>query len=87
MSDLRDVTVDEMLLWREDIGVLARSLLGNRGCVNQKTYDEIKSRCDRVEQMKHWTDSFRHITELEISVHESVPYGVIRPRRLMKKIV
>lgn len=82
MITLRDVTVDEMFSWRENLGANSRTLLGNRAYVNQKTYETIKSRCDRVEQVKSWMDSFR-FTDLEIGIDDSIPDGVIRPRKLM----
>lgn len=85
MSDLRDVTIDELFSWREDLGVKARAILGNRACVNQITYDQIKARCDRVEQPRGMWDSFRRITDLEINVNESVPNGVVRPRKFVHR--
>jgi len=87
MTDLRDVTVDELFSWRQNTGYQALTLLDNRGCANQKTYDEIKSRCGRVEVVKDWVTYYKHFHEFEISVDESVPDGVIRPRKLVGKIV
>jgi hypothetical protein len=84
MTDFRDIAIDELFSWRENLGFNSRTLLGNRGYVNQKTYDEIKRRCDHVEQVKSWLDTFRHFTELEINVNESVPDGMIRPRKLVQ---
>ena len=83
MTDLRDVTVDELFSWRESFGCDSHTLLGGRGYVNQKTYDEIKKRCDRVEQVAEWMATSKRFTDLEINVNEAVPDGLIRPRKMM----
>ncbi len=80
-SFFRDISIDELFSWRENLAYNSRTLLGNRGHANQRTYDEIKRRCDRVEVVTDWMKAFS-LPCFEINVDDSVPDGVIRPRKL-----
>jgi hypothetical protein len=85
MSDLRDISIDELFSWRENTSVNARMYLGSRGVCNQSTYDEIKHRCGRVEIVTDWMKTFS-LSNFEITVDESVPGDIIRPRKLIQPL-
>jgi len=83
-SLLRDITIDELFSWRENFGYNSRTILGNHAYCSTETYEAIKGRCDRVEQTKLVAGVAIPLTDLQISVDESVPLGIIRPGKLLK---
>lgn len=80
---MRDVTVDEIFTWREEFGLKAKEAFGSHNCyANNKTYADIKSRCDAIEQRNEvWRIPFIEMPPMNgviISIDDSVPDGILR---------
>jgi hypothetical protein len=74
-----DVTVDEVFMWRDHTGYMAKEVFGSHYVhVNAKTYEEIKARC--VLQ-KADPNSLLAVPFNGFSIHiaEDVPDGILRP--------
>lgn len=86
MSELRDVTVDEVFTWRDDsdgtFALKAKDAFGsNHAYANNRTYAEIKERCDAIELRR---EDYRApfdvlpINSFHIHIEDSVPDGILR---------
>lgn len=80
---MRDVTVDEIFTWREEFGLKAKEAFGSHNCyASMKTYADIKSRCDAIEQRNEvWRIPLVEMPPMNgitITVDDSVPDGILR---------
>ena len=74
-----DVTIDEVFMWREEMGRMGLECFGKRGALaNSRTYEELNKRCDKVEVVTQhmFFDRFNSFT---VNIDDSVPDGILRP--------
>ena len=83
--DVRDVTIDEMFTWREDMGRQAKEAFGSHvAYANSATYAEVKAKTDVVEKgSNNFTSRPQWLPPLNgftIYIDDSIPDGILRGR-------
>jgi hypothetical protein len=81
---MRDVTVDEIFTWKDDLALKAKEAFGgHHAYANEQTYGVIRSRCsENPATWPNWLQNIKPINSFQIHIDNSVPDGILRGKDL-----